>query len=121
MQSHGRHCSVANGGVDDKSDAALADNDDDDTFPVAAPMMLPTTMTLLQLQLVDQEAERIANARARYDFSTANLKSTALSYKNDLFRLEDKHEQPLICELASLHREAATHFIDTMMRKPAHL
>ena len=49
------------------------------------------------------------------------LKITAPSYKNDLFRLEDKHEQPLICELDPLHREAATHFIDTMMRKPARL
>ena len=42
-------------------------------------------------------------------------------HKSDLFRLEDKHEQPLICELDSLHREAAIHFIDTMMRKPARL
>ena len=65
----------------------------------------------------DQEAQLIANDHARYDFSTANLKKTAPLYKNDLFRLEDENEQPLICDMAFLHREAAIHFIHTMKRK----
>ena len=86
--------------------------DDEDTFPVANDSDNDEDTSAL-----DQEAERIAKARARYDFSTANLKKTAPLYKNDLFRLEDENEQPLICGLASLHREAAIHFIDTMKRK----
>jgi len=63
------------------------------------------------------DAKCMAKARALYDFTAANLMKTAPLYKNDLFRLEDKNEQPLICELASLHREAAIHFIVTMKRK----
>ena len=85
--------------------------DDDDTFPAANDADNGEAA-------LDQEAERIATARARYDFSTSNLKETAPLYKNDLFCLEDENEQPLICELASLHREAAIHFINTMKRKP---
>jgi hypothetical protein len=99
------------------------DDDDDDTFPVANDID-DNGDDGEDASTLDREAERIAKAqarirtRSRYDFSTANLKKTAPLYKNDLFRLEDDNEQPLMCELASLHREAAIHFIDTMKRKP---
>jgi len=88
------------------------DADDDATFPLADDDGDGGDDTT-------HEAENMAaKARALYDFTTATLKKTTPLYKNDQFRLEDKNEQPLICELASLHREAAIHFIDTMKRKP---
>ena len=46
------------------------------------------------------------------------MKKTAPLYNNHLLRLLYRNEQPLICELASLHREAAIHFIASMKRKP---
>lgn len=92
--------------------AETIDADDDVTFPLADDDGDGGDDTT-------HEAENMATkARALYDFTTANLKKTTPLYKNDQFRLEDKNEQPLICELASLHREAAIHFIDTMKRKP---
>ena len=103
--------------------ALLPCHDDDDTFPVANDID-DNGDDGEDASTLDQEAERIAKAqarirtRSRYDFSTANLKKTAPLYKNDLFRLEDDNEQPLMCEMGSLHREAAIHFIDTMKRKP---
>jgi hypothetical protein len=99
------------------------DDDDDDAFPVAYDID-DNGDDGEDASTLDREAERIAKAqarvrtRSRYDFSTANLKKTAPLYKNDLFRLEDDNEEPLMCEMGSLHREAAIHFIDTMKRKP---
>ena len=64
----------------------------------------------------DQEAQLITNDR--YNFSTANLKKTAPLYNNHLLHLEDENQQPLVCDMAFLHREAAIPFIASMKRKP---
>ena len=102
----------SNGGLHNESDAALADDDDDGDFPIDNDDDDSFTSTS------DQEAQLIANTHARYDFSTANLKHTAPLYKNDLFRLEDENQQPLICDMAFLDRGDVIHFIASMKRKP---
>ena len=90
----------SHGGLDTELDAALAEDDDDDDG--AFPMDTDDDNDDDSFTSTPaQKAQLIANTHARYDFSTANLKKTAPLYKNDLFRLEDENEQPLICGFSS--------------------